>query len=76
MCPNRVVELHHIIYRGNGLTVKENLIPLCKQHHMQVHTDQHYYTDILLDMNRVHYGIIDKRELRKKSKYAAFEFSD
>ena len=75
MCGRNIVELHHIIYRGNGLTVKENLIPLCKAHHDLVHSNQKHYTEHLLDMNRLHYGDIDRNDLKKKSKYAEFEFS-
>lgn len=69
LCGYNVVELHHIIYRRNGLTVKENLIPLCKKCHMKVHTDQKYWTDVLLDMNRGHYGMIERNDLKKRNKW-------
>ena len=68
---NRNVELHHIVYRSHGgKNVKENLIPLCKKHHMQVHTNEQYYVEYLLDLNRAHYGCIDKQDLKKKNKWA------
>lgn len=76
ICGNHIVELHHIIYRMHGLTVRQNLIPLCKLHHMEVHTDQSYWTDVLLDMNRAHYGAIDKNDLKKKGKYSEFKFGN
>lgn len=69
LCGYHVVELHHIIYRRYGLTVKENLIPLCKTHHTLAHSDQKKWTDILLDLNRKHYGMINKDDLRKKGRY-------
>ena len=72
LCGHNIVECHHIIYRGYGLTVKENLIPLCKRHHMEVHSNQAYWTDVLLDMNRAHYGLFDKDDLRKHGKYSDY----
>ena len=76
MCGNSVVELHHIVYRRYGKTVKENLIPLCKTDHMLVHTDQAYYTEYLLDLNRKHYGMIEINDLKKHGKYAEFKYGN
>jgi 5-methylcytosine-specific restriction endonuclease McrA len=75
MCGKSQVELHHIIYKSHGgKNVKENLIPLCKHHHMMVHTNEHYYVEFLLDKNRLHYGCIDKKDLIKRNKWqVAFE---
>lgn len=72
LCSYRVVELHHIIYRQYGKTVKENLIPLCKNCHMKAHSDQKYYTNILLNLNRQHYGVIEKSDLKRKGRYSEF----
>ena len=74
ICKNNKVELHHIIYRGYGLTIKENLIPLCKKCHMEIHSNQKYWTDVLLDMNRDCYGEFDKNDLKRKGKYDGFKY--
>ena len=75
LCGNTTVEIHHIIYRRNGKTVKENLIPLCKMHHLLIHSDQKYWTEYLLNINRGHYGIINIEDLKKQSKYKNFKYS-
>lgn len=70
MCNSRVVHLHHILGRRNHLTVKENLIPLCRYHHLDVvHKNETYYAEILLELNRGKYGIIDRQDLKKKNKW-------
>jgi|LGOV01.1.fsa_nt_gb 5-methylcytosine-specific restriction endonuclease McrA len=62
--------IHHIIYRSHGgKTVRENLIALTPNEHLHVHTDEKYYVDYLLNLNRRHYGIINKADLRKKNKW-------
>ena len=70
MCGNYMVEIHHIIYRSHsGKNVRQNLIPLCKKHHMLVHTNEKYYVEYLLDLNRIHYGIINRKDLIKRNKW-------
>jgi len=70
ICGMNTVELHHIIYRSHGgKNVKENIIPLCRLHHMLAHSNEKYWVDVLLDMNRKHYGNFDKQDMKKKNKY-------
>lgn len=70
ICGMNTVELHHIIYRSHGgKNVKENIIPLCKLHHMLVHSNEKYWVDNLLDLQRSKYGTIDKHDLKKHNKW-------
>lgn len=71
------VHIHHIVYRSHsGATVKENLIPLSPKWHNIVHTNEHYWVDYLLDLNRGKYGIINKEDLKIKGKYSDFKFGN
>ena len=71
MCGSRNVHIHHIVYRSHcGMNIKENLIPLCKQHHDLVHTNEQYYVEYLLDLNRSKYGCIERNSLKKQNKWA------
>jgi hypothetical protein len=39
-----------------------------------VHTNEQYYVEYLLDLNRAHYGCIERKDLIKRNKWAvAFE---
>ena len=53
MCGSPYVELHHIrygTYRGGRQTYMGNIIPLCKEHHMLVHTNKKLYMPKLIEM--------------------------
>jgi len=61
------LEIHHIMYRSQGGNNDErNLIRLCKQCHMLVHSNKKKYQAKLLEMQYVKYGYFDKKELIKK----------
>ena len=70
ICGNNNVALHHIVYRSHGgKNVKENIIPLCPMHHALVHTNEKYYVEYLLDLQRSKYGTIEINDLKKKNKW-------
>lgn len=37
-CNNYIVDPHHVKTRGAGGKDEENLIPLCRKHHTELHT--------------------------------------
>lgn len=75
MCGNTTIEVHHIVYRSlQGANIEENLICLCKHHHMLVHSNQEQYRPLLLDLQRRHYGILNIEDLKKQSKWKGFEY--
>ena len=41
---------------------------------MEIHSNQKYWTDVLLDMNRDCYGEFDKNDLKRKGKYDGFKY--
>ncbi len=76
ICGKYPVEMHHIIYRRYGKTVKRNLIPLCKTHHDLAHADQSRYTDVLFKLNETKYGKINRKELKIKGKFSHMKFGN
>lgn len=71
ICGNHLIEIHHIVYRSlGGITDRRNMVCLCKKHHMEYHAMGKEGTEILLDRMRLHYGCIDKQDLKKQNKWA------
>lgn len=61
------LEIHHIMYRSQGGNNDErNLIRLCKQCHMLVHSNKKKWQEFLYKKQCVKYGEFDKKELIKK----------
>lgn len=53
ICGKPYPELHHIRYgnlRGGRKTYMGNVIPLCKEHHLLVHTNKKLYMNKLIEM--------------------------
>jgi 5-methylcytosine-specific restriction endonuclease McrA len=72
-CGSHITERHHIIHRSHGgITDRRNMVLLCNKHHREVHRDEKKWVPILLDRMRMHYGVINKEDLKKKGKYSNF----
>ncbi len=64
------LQIHHIFYRSQGgLTIKKNLIRLCKKCHDMVHTNKKKYQPFLLKIQYNKYGYFTKEECLKCKKY-------
>ncbi len=51
ICGSPIIEMHHIRYGACGRkTYLGNVIPLCKLHHMEVHSNKKKWQPILIDM--------------------------
>lgn len=60
------LQIHHIYYRSQGgISVKKNLIRLCKHCHDMVHSNKKKYQPMLLEMQYKKYGYFDKKECIK-----------
>jgi 5-methylcytosine-specific restriction endonuclease McrA len=61
---------HHIIYKSHGgKNDRRNMILLCRRCHTKVHTNEKYYVEYLLDLQRSKYGTIEINDLKKKNKW-------
>ena len=70
ICGSPNVEIHHIVYRSlGGITHRKNMICLCKKHHMEYHARGKEGTEELLDKMRLHYGCIEKNDLKAQNKW-------
>lgn len=55
----RGLQAHHIRYRSEDRSLIDepsNLVMLCLGHHLEVHTNKHYWQPILLDIASEIYG--------------------
>ncbi|MCQ2087668.1 MAG: HNH endonuclease [Bacilli bacterium] len=53
ICGSPYVELHHIRYGGRyggRKTYEGNIIPLCKKHHMEAHSQKYKHMPILIKL--------------------------
>lgn len=53
ICKSTEIELHHIRYGGKyggRKTYLGNIIPLCKKHHLLVHSNKKKYEEILIKL--------------------------
>lgn len=51
ICGSPYIEMHHIRYGACGRhTYMGNVIPLCSDHHKQMHTNKRKYQPMLIDM--------------------------
>ncbi len=63
------LEIHHIVYRSEGGSNDErNLIRLCKNCHIMVHSNKKKWQPFLLKNQSVKYGKVDKNDLIKNKK--------
>lgn len=63
------LEIHHIVYRSeNGSNDERNLIRLCKQCHMMVHSNKKRWQPFLINMQCNKYGEFRKEDLKWKRK--------
>lgn len=64
LCGKRVgLQAHHIRYRSearNLIDEASNMVLLCLDHHLEVHTNKHYWQPILLDIARNIYGNMER----------------
>ena len=62
--------IHHVVLRSHsGITDRRNMIALTPDDHIIVHSDEKYWTPILLELLEGHYGVIDISDLKKKNKW-------
>ncbi len=51
LCGSPRIEMHHIRYGACGRkTYLGNVIPLCKEHHMEVHSNKKKWQPVLIEM--------------------------
>ena len=72
---NWPIQIHHIIPRSHsGLTDRKNMIALWTGLHPHViHSDEKYWTPILLNKMEEYYGVIDINDLKGKNKWEAYK---
>lgn len=64
------LHIHHIYYRSQlGLTTEKNLIRLCQNCHLLVHSNKKKYQPILLKKQYKKYGKFEKDDVIKCKKF-------
>ena len=75
ICGNPRIQMHHVVFRSRGGNDSElNIVLLCTKHHHSAHRNQPKYEKIFIEYLESHYGHIDKRDMKKKDKYANFSY--
>ena len=72
---NWPIQIHHIVYRSHGgLSIRQNMIALWTGLHPDiVHSDEKYWTPILLDRLSEYYGVIEIKDLKGKNKWEVYK---
>ena len=75
ICGNPRIQMHHVVFRSRGGNDSElNIVLLCTKHHHSAHRNQPKYEKIFIEYLESHYGILNKRDMKKKARYSNFAF--
>ena len=66
LCNKQATQLHHILFKSyGGADISQNLISLCNECHIKVHSHGKKYFNILLKLQQRHYPEITKEDLKR-----------
>ena len=66
ICGKKATQLHHILYKSyGGADISQNLICLCNECHLEVHSYGKKWFPILLKLQQRHYTNLTKEMLKK-----------
>lgn len=73
ICNRSPVAIHHVLYRSlGGANIRQNMVCLCHSHHSYIHELGKVGMEKMLEYLRIHYGMIDRKDLKKKGKYSDY----
>jgi len=66
ICGQRAEQVHHILYKSyGGNDNAQNLICLCNECHLEVHSNGKKWFTILINKQKEHYKGLTKKDLRR-----------
>lgn len=70
LCGKPYHHIHHIVHRSHsGANIRQNMVCLCMNCHELVHSDEKYWRDELLELQRGIYGLIELEDLKRKGRW-------